>query len=100
MIIMLKAQQFKCEISKDNFHTQEFPPLLDTIVPTKGHMRGNLRIICCFLNSTNTDKKKKKAGAVRSTIRTSEMFYPYIGIEAYEQINMNQKNTESKSRKV
>ena len=35
-----------------------FAPSLDAINPRNGHIPGNLRWICSFLNNSNCDKKK------------------------------------------
>ena len=33
---------------------------IDAIDPVKGHVPGNMRIVCRFLNPTNFDKTKKR----------------------------------------
>ena len=55
---------------------------LDAIEPRKGHVKGNLRWVCKFLNSINCDKFKRdgaKNGPLSYWIRDS--FGTYFAIE-------------------
>jgi len=58
----LKEISGRCEISQILLQTNEHPSnwqvSIDAIDPVKGHVPGNLRLICLFLNCTNTDKTK------------------------------------------
>ena len=47
--------QTKASLPKHSF----FKMSLDAIVPTRGHVRGNLQWVCWGLNSTNCDKTKR-----------------------------------------
>ena len=64
---LYKSQKGRCTLSgvfthhnttTDTFH-DPFQMSVDAIKPVKGHKRGNLRIVCMFLNSTNFDKLKR-----------------------------------------
>ena len=64
---LLAEQGFLCALSgiyltgrldKADSHGH-FQMSLDAIEPTKGHVKGNLRWVCRFLNSTNRDKDKR-----------------------------------------
>lgn len=63
---LLREQDCRCAITgvwMQGRHATEqfnvFQMSLDAINPRKGHVRGNLRWVCMFLNSTNRDKDKK-----------------------------------------
>jgi hypothetical protein len=58
-----------------------FAPSLDAIDATKGHVRGNLRWICSFLNCINHDKDKTGTFPDdRPTQWTKELFFENIRI--------------------
>ena len=87
---LLAKQGFLCAISgiyltghldKADTHGH-FQMSLDAIEPTKGHVKGNLRWVCKFLNSTNRDKDKHDDatdGPLSYWIRDS--FGTYFAIE-------------------
>ena len=58
---------------------------LDAIDPKRGHVRGNLRWICVFLNATNYSKTRTVARGSRHqtpnvpTAWTPRLFKQYIG---------------------
>ena len=63
---MLRNQKCRCILS-DIFllgitdrARHPFGMSIDAIEPCKGHVKGNLRIICWFMNSTNADNLKKR----------------------------------------
>lgn len=61
---MLRDQGALCAVSGILLRgvSSEFPwyqMSVDAIDPTKGHVPGNLRIVCRFLNNGNSDKMKK-----------------------------------------
>jgi len=62
-----------------------FAPSVDAINPVLGHVPGNIRIICCFLNATDMSKqdmhKKKKAQAhgIIPHAWTKELWNHYVG---------------------
>ena len=54
---------------------------VDAIDPLKGHVRGNLRLICQFLQACAQDKTKKTADADDGPSQwTEEMFREYVGV--------------------
>lgn len=57
-----------------------FQPSLDAIEPRLGHVRGNLRWVCRFLNSVNASKRNVYAEMTTPTSWTRSIFYRYIGI--------------------
>jgi len=83
---MYQEQNARCTISgilMDNAMDAPdwFKPSLDAIEPRKGHVKGNLRLICRFLNSTNNDKKKTHDHADDpESMWTRESFLNYIGV--------------------
>ena len=63
---MLRNQKCRCLLS-DIFllgitdrARHPFAMSIDAIEPCKGHVKGNLRIICWFMNSLNADNCKKR----------------------------------------
>ena len=63
---MLRKQKCRCILS-DIFllgitdrTRHPFAMSIDAIDPCKGHVKGNLRIICWFMNSLNADNRKKR----------------------------------------
>ncbi len=68
-------------------HPHPFQPSVDAIDPTLGHVKGNLRIVCAFLNSLDHSKtnkykdlKEQDHGKIPHSW-TRELWYHYIGIE-------------------
>lgn len=58
-----------------------FKPSLDAIDPRKRHVKGNLRIICRFLNHSNQDKfKVYDHPDDPESMWTRETFFSYIGV--------------------
>jgi len=60
---LFREQKASCPISiilmdNDPNSPDFFKPSLDAIDPQKRHVKGNLRFVCRFLNSTNCDKTK------------------------------------------
>ena len=56
-----------------------FQPSLDAIDPTKGHVPGNLRVVCCFLNATDCSKRNTlKAEHAHSWTR--ELWTQYVSV--------------------
>lgn len=54
---------------------------VDAIDPLKGHVRGNLRLICQFLQASAGDKTKKTADADDGPSQwTKELFNEYVGV--------------------
>jgi hypothetical protein len=54
---------------------------VDAIDPLKGHVRGNLRLICQFLQAGARDKNKKTADASDGPSQwTPELFREYVGL--------------------
>ena len=65
MIQKLKTQKCRCAISgivMDGSKTEDgtFKMSVDAIDPTKHHTKGNLRLVCRFLNATDFSKAKKR----------------------------------------
>lgn len=61
-----------------------FAPSVDAIIPHIGHVHGNIRIICCFLNATDTSKvahrrKQSHAHGVIQHAWTKELWNHYVG---------------------
>lgn len=101
---MLKQQHFRCAISgmvmSDTIdresNNRPFAPSLDAIDPVKGHIPGNTRWICSFLNSSNNDKRKKGCFEDDSpTIWNTELWKEYLYGDAYIKFReyINCKNT-------
>ena len=58
-----------------------FKPSLDAIDPRKHHVKGNLRIICRFLNNNNADNRKKYDDELDpESAWTRVSFLKYIGL--------------------
>tara|TARA_B100001250_G_scaffold411198_1_gene439320 strand:+ start:487 stop:1629 length:1143 start_codon:yes stop_codon:yes gene_type:complete len=69
-------------------HPHPFQPSIDAIDPTKGHVKGNLRVICAFLNSQDFSKinkykdlKEQEHGEIPHSW-TRELWYHYVGMNA------------------
>ena len=88
---LLEAQKGRCAVSgifmDEGPHTPKsraFQPSLDAISPTLGHVRGNLRWICCFLNSANQNKQKSSEFNTPQlsvhTVWTPTLFRAYVGV--------------------
>ena len=74
-----KAEDSEAEASlpKHSF----FKMSLDAIVPTRGHVRGNLQWVCWGLNSTNCDKTKRSHDEDDpDSAWTRETLAGYVGI--------------------
>ena len=55
---------------------------VDAIDPLKGHVRGNLRVICLYLNNTNRDNDKKHHDENDAqSAWTTDKHDEYMGIE-------------------
>ena len=83
---ILEKQQAKCPLQKMLFADRTacdyhpFKPSIDAIKPTLGHVRGNLRIVCAFLNNTNMDKRKTNPrSSDQPSSWTPELWKNYIG---------------------
>jgi hypothetical protein len=78
------ALKGRCEISSilmDNASNAPdwFKPSLDAINPRQGHVKGNLRLICRFLNNINHDKVKQfDSPDDPESAWTQENLYGYI----------------------
>jgi hypothetical protein len=92
---LLIDQGYRCPIStllmrdtcKSKSGCRMFAPSLDAIDSRRGHVRGNLRWICSFLNCINRDKDKKEDYPDdRPTQWQQELFF--------ENIQMNNFNCE------
>jgi len=63
---LLEKQEMRCAISgilmdsEGKAGNRMFAPSLDATYPRDGHVPGNLRWICSFLNNGNCDKSKKE----------------------------------------
>lgn len=83
---LLKEQKMRCAISNiflEGMDASEsfFKLSVDAIKPRLGHIKGNIRIICRFLNSTNHDKSKTIDTELDCDNEwTSESFKKYIGL--------------------
>lgn len=84
---ILEAQRGYCAISGIFLQTElsgprsPFKLSVDAIKPRLGHVRGNIRIVCQFLNSTNHDKTKNYEDEDdRETSWTKESFEEYFQI--------------------
>ena len=63
---------------------------VDAIDPLKGHVRGNLRLICQFLQAGACDKRKKMVDADDGPSQwTKEMFREYAGINTLSHLCIN-----------
>jgi len=96
---LLVSQHGLCEISGIRLRGNEavgkeygYRMSLDAIDPTKGHVKGNLRWVCAFLNSVNYDKVRK--GGPRTpglnedpTAWTTEIFSQYFRIEEFKKVD-------------
>jgi hypothetical protein len=84
---LLEKQQGYCAISKIFLENESAGPRspfklsVDAIKPRDGHVPGNIRIICQFLNNTNNDKcKTYVAEDDKETAWTPELFKEYFKI--------------------
>lgn len=84
---LLENQRGRCAISKIFLENESAGPRspfklsVDAIKPRDGHVPGNIRIICQFLNSTNHDKcKTYVAEDDQETAWTPELFKEYFQI--------------------
>jgi len=83
---LLMEHRARCAISNillsDHAQTDSlaFQPSLDAIVPAKGHVKGNLRWVCAFLNSTDCSKVNKYPIFNEPQSWTPALFRQYIGI--------------------
>ena len=83
---LFQEQKALCPISNilmdnDPNSLDFFKPSLDAIDPRKRHVKGNLRFVCRFLNSTNRDKDKTYDHPDDlESAWTRESFYRYIGL--------------------
>lgn len=59
-----------------------FKPSLDAVDPSLGHVRGNLRWVCRFLNSTNNTKRDATKQSSAPLAWTPALFFQYIGIDS------------------
>ena len=96
---LLVSQHGLCEISSIRLRGNEavgkeyvYRMSLDAIEPTKGHVKGNLRWICTFLNSSNYDKVRKEGPRTPSsnedpTAWTTENFRQYFRIEHFKKVD-------------
>lgn len=84
---LLKEQKCRCAISnifmlgltKRNHHP--FGMSVDAIIPTKGHVKKNLRIVCFFMNPINKDNDKKRRDKNDGqSIWTPVSFQRYLGV--------------------
>jgi hypothetical protein len=84
---LLKEQKCRCAIS-DIFMVglterayHPFGMSVDAIRPSKGHVKGNLRIVCFFMNSSNQDNKKKRRDKNDGqSIWNRRSFQRYLGV--------------------
>lgn len=86
MLERLISIKCRCEISgivmKTNEESSPYNISIDAICPVKGHVRGNMRLICRFLNSTNLEKVKKSDHILDGPSSwTPELFRKYFRIE-------------------
>lgn len=86
---LLATQRGRCAVSgivmdegPHTPHSQAFQPSLDAICPKRGHVQGNLRWICCFLNNANQSKQRSCVEETRQltvhTEWTPALFRAYI----------------------
>lgn len=85
---LLSEQRVRCAVSgillrglSGPVEERVFRMSVDAIDPLQGHVRGNLRLICQFLQAGARDKKKKTADADDGPSQwTEEMFREYVGV--------------------
>ena len=83
---LLKKQNYQCAISSIPMLVQAtteeeklYVMSVDAIDPRKGHVKGNLRIVCVFLNSTNLSKQKTYVNPDdHPSSWTQQLFFEYI----------------------
>lgn len=85
---LLIEQGYRCHITgmlmRDTCHNSTagermFAPSLDAIDPRKGHVKGNIRWICSFLNCQTNDKYKiEDFEDDRPTQWTKKLFFEMI----------------------
>ena len=97
---MLKKQEYRCAITgmvmsdttESESRNRPFAPSLDAIDPTEGHIPGNTRWICSFLNSSNNDKQKTQCFTDDApTAWTSERWKQYLYGDAYIKFKLSIK---------
>lgn len=82
---LLVDQRARCDTStilmSEHCYTDSsaFQPSLDAIVPSLGHVKGNLRWVCACLNSTDHSKKNKSPDGEPQSW-TPALFRQYIGL--------------------
>ena len=84
---LLEKQEMRCAISgilmdpEGKAGNRMFAPSLDATYPREGHVPGNLRWVCSFLNNTNHDKEKKEDYEDDDpTTWTRERWREYVGM--------------------
>ena len=84
---LLEKQGMLCAISgilmdpEGKSGNRMFAPSLDATYPRDGHVPGNLRWVCSFLNNTNCDKLKKEDYEDDDpTTWTRERWREYVGM--------------------
>jgi hypothetical protein len=84
---LLEKQGMLCAISgilmdpEGKAGNRMFAPSFDAIYPREGHVPGNLRWVCSFLNNTNCDKMKKEDYEDDDpTTWTRERWREYVGM--------------------
>ena len=82
---LLADQRARCSTStilmSEHRYTDSmaFQPSFDAIVPSKNHVKGNLRWVCAFLNSTDRSKGNKNPDGEPQSW-TPALFRKYIGL--------------------
>lgn len=83
--LLLVDQRARCDTStilmSEHCYTDSsaFQPSLDAIVPSLGHVRGNLRWVCACLNSTDHSKQNAHPDGEPQSW-TAALFRQYIGL--------------------
>ena len=79
---LLKTQEGLCTIAKIPMSLESGPWLIscDAIDPRKGHVPGNLRLVCFYNNTTNTSKLNKDLNDTRPHSLNTVLHDEYWGI--------------------
>lgn len=79
--IFLSGHAYNRVLEGDRYVPHPFQPSVDAVVPSLGHVPGNLRIICRYLNATDKSKlltlKRKRSAVPHAWSR--ELWFHYVG---------------------
>ena len=88
---LLEEQNYRCAVTNIKLTNSAgyFQTSVDAIDPNNGHVRGNLRIVCQFVNNSNCDKQKQDGVEYeKPTAWTSDLFNIYIQSEKSKKIKL------------